>query len=149
MYGLNSWDNLPLGTIGYAQVGRPEYNDKIKVEREVIGTFYNESETLRVPVEFHSLARFNWRLCPHDFGSYWDFEIVYDRDEIDEWEESEEEDLQEKHKRFWDWYNRCEDAISEYEELLENLCNLYYTKKVTMEVVHRTIEGLNEGLKAV
>lgn len=149
MFGIRNWDSISLGTIGFAQVGRPEYEDKVKVEKEIITTFFNETVTLKIPDEFVSYARFKWSLNPHDFGSYWDFEIYYHRAEVDDWEECEAEDFQDKHQRFWAWANKCEDAMGEYEELLENLCNLFYTRKITMTIVHQTIDGLNKGLKAV
>lgn len=133
-----------IGTLGFAQVGSQVYDERIKIERRVINSFFSEKEELRVPDEFMSLAHFRWKLCPHDFGSYWDFQIFYDEDEI-ELLEGENDD---KYYRFYDWLNSCESALSDNEEELMKQCEELYQKEITMKVIHKKDED-EEGLKAI
>jgi len=139
------WDYISLDTTGFAQVGNPTYKAKIAVERQVITTFFTESIDLKVPKEFHDKAYFYWALCPHDFGSYYDFQIAYNRDEVDEWELEEPE----KFEEFMIWLNYCEDALQENDEILNVLCEQLYQKSITMEIIHKNVDSRNEGLRAV
>lgn len=146
---MQSWDYLALDTIGYAQVGRPDYGQRIAVEKAVINTFFDTKEDLQVPKEFEYIARFRWTLCPHDFGSYWDFQLFYDRDMVELWEDDPDEETQDRFNRFWDWANRCESALSEYEEVITDMCDKLYQKEITMEIVYKRIGEIEDGLKAV
>lgn len=137
---LSYWDYWSIGTIGFAQVGTADYESRVIVEKMIITAFFTTHDDLKVPDNFQTIARFDWVLCPHDFGSYWDFQILYDRACVDDWECSEEEEEQEYYSDFMDWANKCESAISKNEEILLEWCNLLYQKNVTMKIVHRTIE---------
>lgn len=146
---FNKMDSINIGTIGFAQVGNPTYDEKIKIEKQVLNELYAKEE-FAVPTEFKEFARFKWRLNPHDFGSYWDLEIYYNRNEVESWEDEEEDDiLTEKFHRFWDWANKAEDALCTNEEELEELMDQLYQKTITMEVVHKDLETKKTGLKAV
>jgi hypothetical protein len=143
----NRWDIIYLGTVGFAQVGTDTYKAKAAIERQIMTAFFTESDQLKVPLKFHDKAYFYWNLCPHDFGSYYDFQIAYDRDTIDDWEDDDE--MLQDYAEFWDWANNCENAINQYEEEITVLCNELYRNAITMEVVHKRIEDKNEGLKVV
>jgi hypothetical protein len=145
-----NWDYINIGTLGFAQVGRPQYENKIEVEKQVINAFYS-SEELKVPEEFRAYAHFTWKRNQHDFGSYLDFNIKYDRSEVDDWEYNEEEEWQDKFNRFWEWVNLCEEALykEETEMKLLELMEQLYQKTITMEVVHRDLGNKYQGLKAV
>ena len=142
---FSKFDYIALGTLGYAQVGTPHYDSRIIVERKVIDSFFKRPE-LEVPEQFEDIAHFRWIRCPHDFGSYWDFQISYERDTIEEYEE--EEDDYEKFVEFWDWVHKCENAFSENEEILFELMDKLYQNEITMEVVHKNIDE-NKLLKIV
>lgn len=141
------WDIIPIGTVGFAQVGTETYQAKAAIERQVITAFFTESADLKVPSKFIDKAYFYWSLNPHDFGFYFDFELAYDRDTIDEWED--DDDMSDDYAQFWGWANRCEEAISAYEEEIIELCNKLYRNAITMEVIHKRIQDKNEGLRAV
>ena len=144
---LNHWDYIAIGTLGFAQVGRPDYEQRIVAEKAIINAFYNTHDVLKVPDDFRFVANFKWELCPHDFGFYWDFQLAYDRWWIEELEESEEEDEQERFTQFWDWVHQCEQALCENEERLLEWCELLYQKDITMTIVHKRIDEIQHGLK--
>lgn len=143
---ISKFDYISIGTVGFAQVGNPNYHNLANIEKDVISEFYNTQEKLKVPEEFSFIARFKWVWCPHDIADYQDFHIVYDRDTVDEWEYSDNEDEYNKYTRFYDWVNDCESAIGEHEEKIMEWCNMVYRDKIKMEVVHKKIEGYT-GLK--
>jgi hypothetical protein len=138
------WDTLSLGSIGFAQVGNERYHEKSVIEKKVISAYYNANMLTRVPQEFFGLANFSWQLCAHDIHSYSDFVIQYDRDVIEELEESDPEMF----KRFWDWEHQCESDMGNKVEFLTELCNKAFRENVTMIVIHKAIDE-EQGLKAV
>lgn len=141
------WDIIYLGTLGFAQVGEKAYEGKAAIERQVLTTYFMNSDELKVPEKFKAQAYFNWQLCPHDFGSYWDFQIAYDRETIDEWED--DEDSQELYEEFKDWTFKCEDEMGLNCDYLLSLCEDLYRKNITMDIIHKNIQDKNEGLKVV
>jgi len=142
------WNYISLNTVGFAQVGRPDYEQRVATEKAVINAFYNTDDRLKIPEEFVFLAHFKWVLCPHDFGSYWDFQIHYYEDEIYHLEESDDQSEVDKFERFYDWLNTCENTMGQEDEQIQEWCDLLYQKNVTMTVVHKQMEEFT-GLKKV
>jgi hypothetical protein len=139
------WDYISIGTVGFAQVGNPEYHRYNEIEKQVIGTYYRANTELNVPDEFSLIARFKWQICPHDIHDYSDFVIYYNRTLLDELEE----DDYSKWLRFYDWVNLCESAIADNDEVIMDLCKKVYRENIPMEVIYKSVEETFEGLKKV
>jgi len=117
-------DYISLDTLGFAQLSDMDYGGKIQIEKKVITSFFSDTPTLAIPLAFLKVAKFYWKLCPHDFGTYWDFTIAYNRNYIDDLETLDFE----SYVLFWEWVDRCQNALSEYETELITKCNIEYEK---------------------
>ena len=99
------------------------------------------------------LAHFRWENCPHDIHSYWDFQIKYDRDAIEDMENNPSctlmGDDNDMFDRFWRWVNHCESAMGDDEEQLLKWCEQLFQKEIKMDVIHNAINEEYNGLKAV
>ncbi len=115
-------DFVSLDTLGFAQVGFADYNQKIISEKKIIDNFFKDSKELAVPLFFIDVAFFKWNQCPHDFGLYWDFTICYDRDFLDDLELTDEAN----YFLFWEWIDRCQSALSLNEKELLIKCEKDY-----------------------
>lgn len=146
---MRGWDYIAIGTMGFAQVGTPHYQSRIKVEKLVISTYYETTDSLKIPTQFQYYAHFKWVQCPHDFGTYWDYQLFYDRDAIETLEISDGDEDQELFEQFWRWANHCETSINTDVDILLKWCYELYLKEITMEIVHRDMNDKFNGLKAV
>jgi len=117
-------DYISLDTLGFAQLSDMDYGGKIQAEKKVITSFFSDSQNLAVPLDFIKVAKFNWKLFPHDFGTYWDFTIAYNRSFIDDLENQDFE----SYVLFWEWVDRCQNALSENETELLTKCKTEYEK---------------------
>jgi hypothetical protein len=114
MYG-NSYDCINIGSNGFAQLGDPLYREKNAVEMKVL---MDHLETWRpVPSCFQDMARFKVMGFEHDFGRYHEIVIRYNQRILQDWEDSDDEDKNELHDKFWDWANECEGVDLESEDL--------------------------------
>ena len=122
---IKNSDYISLDTIGFAQLGNADYYEKIKVEKKIIENFFKDNAQLAVPLNFTSYAFFNWNSCQHDLGTYYDFVIIFDLDYLDQLENQNQNGLI---AEFWDWIERCENALSENESELLTLIQKEYEK---------------------
>lgn len=122
---IKNSDYISLDTIGFAQLGNSDYYEKIKVEKKIIENFFKDNPKLAVPLNYTSYAFFNWNSCSHDLGTYYDFVIIYDLDYLDELENENQNALI---TEFWDWVERCENALCENETELLKQMKIEYEK---------------------
>jgi hypothetical protein len=119
---MNSdWDYICIGATGFAQVGSPDYHEKQLAEKAVLLDYFKKKHP--VPDEFSSLCVYFWKSFPHDFGTYHELVILYDRFEIDYLEDGEEN--LERHNRFYKFLNDCQSEDLDTEELIEKIRALF------------------------
>lgn len=127
MFG--STENLTLGSIGFAQLGRDDYYEKRQIEKKVL------AELLGTPTfenKFPDLCRIKIVKEPYEYESYDEVVIVYNSDKLDRLEDSDEERFNE----FWEWANELEGFDFESEELMDK-CEKLYAQEYKLSVVHK------------
>jgi len=103
-------DYLTIGSNGFAQVGRPDFLEKNKIEMRVL--LQHLVENYPVPDEFTFLCQYKVKWFSHDFGMYSEIVLIYDDSLLYQWEEDDPD----KFDRFWEWFNDVEsvDLESDY-----------------------------------
>jgi len=127
MFG--STENLTLGSIGFAQLGRDDYYEKRQIEKKVL------AELLGTPTfenKFPDLCRIKIVKEPYEYDSYDEVAIVYNSDKLDRLEDSDEERFNE----FWEWANELESFDFEAEDLMEK-CEKLYAQEYKLSVAHK------------
>lgn len=119
-------DFLYIGSNGFAQVGDPLYHEKDLAERRVIFQILEENKELHIPDEFSAVAEFSWRGQHHDFGVYHDLNVKYNDTVVSRWEDSELEEDNAKHDRFYEWINLLESFDFETPEITERCEQKWY-----------------------
>lgn len=144
----NQMEYLVIGSAGFAQYGDPDQYQKAIVEGQVV------MDALRlkhpIPKEFQGVCRFRWKRFPYDDGSYHEAVLEYNDRQVLEWELDDEE----KHDRFWEFANLCEDFGAFAEDTLLEVCQSAYAalneavadeKSKSMRVVSKN-ESLDQDL---
>ena len=104
-------DYLVIGSNGFAQVGRPDFYEKNKIEMRVLMEYLKSNHP--IPEEFSHMCEYRVKWFPHDFGNYSEIVLVYNDYILNQWDENEPE----KFNRFWDWFNQVEGVDLETEAL--------------------------------
>ncbi|HCY41791.1 MAG TPA: hypothetical protein DHV48_10610 [Prolixibacteraceae bacterium] len=112
-------DYLTIGSNGFAQLGDPNYNDKMKAELKVLLNHFRQN----YPVLqcFKSIAYYSTKTFAHDFGIYQEVVLWYNREYIEELYESESEADQELSDLFWTWFRIIEAVDLESEDLTDQI----------------------------
>lgn len=124
-----------IGSIGFAQLGQLDYNERSIIERQVM--LKHCLENFDVPMEFKQDAFFRWERNSHDFGIYYDMVIKYNV-QLEEEAESTDDNM-EKWERLVDWMQHVESYDWESDEIFEE-CRLLYQKEYPMNIVHKKQE---------
>lgn len=130
-------DYLILGSNGFAQMGDSVFDDKLQAEMKVLLHFMRER--FPVPCMFRSLAYYSVKTFHHDFGDYKEVVLWYDRDYIDELEESEDESEQDKADLFWSWFRVLEAVDLESEELTNQIKAAYFESLDVSKAKHLSV----------
>ena len=120
-----AWDYITLGSNGFAQVGRPEYPEKQLSEKAVL--MQHMKENFPVSESLQHLCFYQWKSFPHDFGTYHELVLCYDRLFFDHVTDDSDEKELELETQFWDFANRCERESLETEALTEKIRDYYQT----------------------
>ncbi len=104
-------DYLCIGSNGFAQVGRPDFYEKNKVEMRVLLEFLRNNYP--IPEEFWYMCEYRVKWFTHDFGSYSEIVLMYDDYIINQWDEN----TPDKFNRFWNWFNMIEGVDLETEAI--------------------------------
>jgi len=140
MYEINRTDYICIGGNGFAQFGDPLQYQKDKAEKEILMPYIEE--TLPIPEEFAGLAWYSWKKFPYEGGAYFEACIIYYREIIEKFEESDSD----KFDRFYAWANAAEGIDLETEELTEKIMikfkELYpqlikETETINLKIVHK------------
>ena len=139
----NTKVNFNLGSIGFAQLGRPDYHEKRQVERRVL------VELLDTPTfenTFPDLCSIRIVREQYEDSSYDEVGIVYDSRKVDNLEETDED----RYNEFWAWVNELEDFDFETEELMDK-CAAIYAAEYKLSVVHvrEEEEAVTAKMKAI
>lgn len=132
------FDYLNIGSNGFAQLGDPDYRKKNRIEMQVLLSYLEEKNP--VPEEFSSYAMYSVKSFPHDFGTYHELVLNYNRSMIDKWEEAEEGPEYTKFVHFWDWFSEVEDIDLESEELTEKIKTEYFKTVDLQKAEHLTVK---------
>ena len=114
-------DYLTIGSNGFAQVGRPDFLGKNKIEMRVLMQYLVGNYP--VPDEFSYMCYYKVKWFNHDFGRYSEIVLVYDDYILDQWEEDDPE----KFDRFWNWFNDIESVNLESDYLNNEIRARYQT----------------------
>jgi hypothetical protein len=118
-------DYLNIGSNGFAQLGDSAYSEKVDAEMNVLLKYFKTN--FPIPVMFKSMAYYAIKSFDHDFGTYQEIVLWYDRSEIDSYEYSDDEAEQNKHELFWSWYHVLESVDLESEELTAKIKQKYFS----------------------
>ena len=117
-------DYLTIGSNGFAQVGRPDFYEKNKIEMTVLLEYLKNNYP--VPEEFRHMCEYRVKWFTHDFGRYSEIVLVYDDHILYQWEEDDPD----KFDRFWNWFNNIE-AIDLESDYLNNEIRARYQTYIT------------------
>ena len=112
-------DYLCIGSNGFAQVGRPDFYEKNKVEMRVLLEFLRNNYP--IPEEFWYMCEYRVKWFTHDFGSYSEVVLMYDDYIINQWDEN----TPDKFNRFWNWFNMIEGVDLETEAITSAIKTSY------------------------
>lgn len=112
-------DYLCIGSNGFAQVGRPDFYEKNKVEMRVLLEFLRNNYP--IPEEFWYMCEYRVKWFMHDFGSYSEIVLMYDDYIINQWDEN----TPDKFNRFWNWFNMIEGVDLETEAITSAIKTSY------------------------
>ena len=113
-------DFISIGSPGFAQLGQIDYYDKLAVEKAIVKV-YLETNYL-IPLSLSGICWFKWKSFDHDFGTYHELCLIYNRTVVDNWELDDDNGGYEKHDAFWEFANECESM--DLEELEQECINL-------------------------
>jgi len=117
-------DYLTIGSNGFAQVGRPDFLEKNKIEMRVLMQYLVEKYP--IPDEFSFMCHYKVKWFTHDFGMYSEIVLIYDDSILYQWEEDDPD----KFNRFWNWFNDIE-AVDLESDYLNNEIRVRYQIFVT------------------
>jgi hypothetical protein len=112
-------DYLTIGSNGFAQVGRPDFLEKNRIEMRVLMQYLIENYP--VPEELAFMCHYKVKWFSHDFGMYSEIVLIYDDSLLYQWEEKDPE----KFLRFWNCFNDVEYVNLETEALTEEIKSKY------------------------
>ena len=136
---------LNIGSIGFAQLGSPDYYEKRQIENQVLQEAIQAPEWA-VPEEFKDNAYIGIKSFRYDdLGSYDEVVLYYTRAIEDlEWNGLDDD----KHERFWEWANTIESIDLETEENLTK-CKYLYSKLVQAEAAEPKMEVVHQRPKTL
>jgi len=114
-------DYLVIGSNGFAQVGRPDFLEKNKIEMRVLMEYIQKNYP--VPDEFAFICHYKVKWFSHDFGMYSEIVLIYNDSLLYQWEEDDPD----KFNRFWDWFNDVESVDLESDYLNNEIRVRYQT----------------------
>jgi len=126
-----AWDYITLGSNGFAQVGRLDYTEKQLSEKAVL--MQHMKENFPIPEDLQQLCFYQWKSFPHDFGTYHELVLCYDRDFIDSISEDSDDQECELVSQFWNFVHNCEREEPETEKLTEKISKYYETHFIRAE----------------
>lgn len=112
-------DYLVIGSKGFAQVGRPDFYEKNKVEMKVLMEYLENNYP--IPEEFYHMCEYGVKWFTHDFGRYSEIVLVYNDYILNQWNDN----APEKFNRFWNWFNEIEGVDLESETLNQAISKTY------------------------
>lgn len=112
-------DYLVVGSNGFAQVGRPEFYEKNKIEMKYLLEYLKDNYPILA--EFSRMCQYKQKWFSHDFGNYSEIVLIYNNRLLEDWEESDPD----RFDRFWDWFNIIESINLESESLSTTIKNMY------------------------
>ena len=112
-------DYLCIGSNGFAQVGRPDFYEKNKIEMRVLLEFLQNNYP--IPEEFRHMCEYRVKWFPHDFGRYSEIVLIYDDYILNQWDENDPD----KFNRFWNWFNMIEGVDLETEAITSAIKTSY------------------------
>lgn len=130
-------DYLIVGSNGFAQVGDPSYYAKNKAEMKVLLSYFHHN--FPIPAGFKTMAYYSVKTFPHDFGDYHEVVLWYDRDYLNELEESEDEADQQTADLFWSWFRVIEGVDLEAEELTNQIKEAYFKSLNVSKAEHLSV----------
>jgi len=114
-------DYLVIGSNGFAQVGRPDFYEKNKVEMNILLEYLKNNHP--IPEEFWNMCEYRIKWFTHDFGRYSEIVLIYDDYILNQWDEVNPD----KFNRFWNWFNQVEGVDLESDLLTEAIKSRYIT----------------------
>lgn len=128
-------ETISIGSIGFAQLGEKNYQEKGKIERSVLYEVIS-SEYFDVPELLRSLVRVTVKKFYYeDMGNYDEVVLLYDTS-IDRYEDSENEEEQEVFDAFVEYINKIQSFDFESEELLDKCKAMYFHENHELEIIH-------------
>ena len=82
-------DYLVIGSNGFAQVGRPDFYEKNRIEMRVLLEYLQINYP--IPEEFWHMCEYLVKWFDHDFGRYSEIVLVYDDYILNQWDEDDPE----------------------------------------------------------
>jgi hypothetical protein len=92
---------------------------------------------------------YRWQSFPHEFGTYHELVLIYDRDELDSLEYSDDTEEVELFNLFWNWFNEVESIDLETEEITEEIRKRYLKTIDFSKAEHLRVEKSGIKRKAV
>jgi hypothetical protein len=133
MFGTRQWDYITIGSNGFAQFGEIDFYEKQRIELPILLTYVKQK--LAIPEKFKDLCHYKIMKFPYDEDSYSEIVLNYNSWIIDQWGDSEDETLLEKHEEFWEFANEAECIDLETEELTELIKETYLRSCREAEVI--------------
>ena len=136
-------DYLCIGSNGFAQVGRPDFYEKNRVEMRVLLEYLKKNYP--IPEEFAHMCWYKVKWFAHDFGNYSEIVLIYDDYILNQWDEVNPD----KFNRFWDWFNDVEGVNLESDILNEAIQARYITKStstVTKKIINHVKRNHTTGV---
>ncbi len=123
-------DYLCIGSNGFAQVGRPDFYEKNRIEMRVLLEYLQNNYP--IPEEFWHMCEYRVKWFDHDFGRYSEVVLVYDDYILNQLDE----EYPEKFERFWYWFNEVEGVDLESDSLNKAIEDMYrdYIEKKQMQL---------------
>ena len=119
------WDYITIGSNGFAQVGRPEYWEKQLAEKAVL--MKHMADIHPVPEILQHLCYYAWKSFEHEFGTYHELVLCYDRYFLDHLDEDSPEEDYELEGKFWEFAHACERESLET-DMLTGAIKEYYSE---------------------
>jgi hypothetical protein len=116
------YEELTIGSIGFAQYGSPDYFEKREIEKTVLREIVATDEAFKIPEEFEGICRFKLARCEYEDGSYDELQLIYDWRELSH-------NGEEFESRFWEWASEIECFDLEKEEYTDKCYSLLNQKQ--------------------
>jgi hypothetical protein len=129
-------DYLVIGSAGFAQVGQPDYYEKMKIEMKVL--LDHIRGTFPIP-EFPFHCGMAVKSFPHDFGTYHEIVLHYDNVHMDKLSESTEEKDAEILISFWNYFNELECQELDSEFLIQKMKEMLFDKRMKEAILDNSI----------